>query len=101
MKSMKPNILLPAQIKVKVTREKSGSYFAELPEYDVFTEADNLSELVFNINDLVYTYFDIPRKDRGRVWYAPPLKQRKEEEFPLNPVHFKVLTEPDVQYSFA
>lgn len=98
---MSQKFLLPSQIKVKVIKEKSGNYFAELPEYGVFTEAVSLAELIFNINDLIYTYLDIPRKDRGKVWYAPPLKQRKEENFPISPVHFRVLTEPDVHYSFA
>ena len=98
---MKHKICLPSQIKVRVTQEKSGNYFAELSEYDVFTEANTLAELIFNINDLIYTYFDIPKKDRGKVWYAPPLKQRKEEKFPISPIHFKVLTEPDTRYSFA
>lgn len=92
--------LLPSKIKVKVAQEKSGVLFAELPEYDIFTEADTFNELIINVNDLVYTYFDLPKKDRSKVWYAPPLIQRKKEAFPLNPVLFKVLTEPGSNYSF-
>lgn len=97
---MGKKISLPSKIKVKVIQEKSGNYFVELPEYDAFTEASSVTELIFNVNDLIYTYFDVPKKDRGKVWYEPPLKQRKEEKFPVNPILFRALTEPDVSYSF-
>jgi len=91
---------LPSKVRVKVVREKSGNYFAELPEYDVFTEAGSVFGLIFNINDLIYTLFDIPKRDRAKVWYAPPFKQRKQEEFPVNPVLFKAFIQPNLQYDF-
>lgn len=86
---------LPSEIKVKVTLEKSGVHFAELIDYDVFTEADNPQELIFNINDLIYTFFDVPKKDRSKIWYMPKqLPVEKQERSALNPVLFHVLTQP-------
>ena len=93
-------LLLPSKIRVKVIQEKSGFLFAELPEYDVFTEANSFNELLVNVNDLVYTFFDVPQKDRGKIVYMPPLKQQKQEVFPINPISFNVLTKPGLNYSF-
>lgn len=91
---------LPSQIQVRIKKEKIGGFFAELPEYDIFTEADSLNGLIINVNDLVYTYFDLPKKDRGKIWYMPPLEQQRKEKFPVNPVLFNVLTKPGFNYSF-
>lgn len=63
------DLSLPSKIKVKIVKGKSGSYVAELPEYDIHTESDSLSGLDYMINDLIYAYFDVPRKMWGRVWY--------------------------------
>lgn len=60
---------LPSRIKVKIVRGGSGSYVAELPEYDIHTESESLSGLDYMINDLIYVYFDVPRKLWGKVWY--------------------------------
>ncbi|OGM05411.1 hypothetical protein A2125_00505 [Candidatus Woesebacteria bacterium GWB1_43_5] len=86
---------LPKQIKVKVSQNKKGGVFlAELPDYDVFTEADTFSGLIFMVNDLIYTFFDVPKKLRGKIWYSPPLKTNLELNLPMNPILFSILTFP-------
>lgn len=69
---------LPDIIKVKIKRSKSGIYLAKLPEYDIFTEADSRIELDFNINDLIYTFFDVPKQFQGKIIYRPIKYPRKE-----------------------
>ena len=60
---------LPSKIKVKIIKGSSKSYVAELPEYDIHTESESLSGLDYMINDLIYAYFDVPKKLWGKVWY--------------------------------
>ena len=60
---------LPTVIKVKVVKGKEGGYIAEMPEYDMHTESDSLSGLDYMINDLIYAYFDVPKKYWGKIWY--------------------------------
>jgi len=69
--------ILPTEIKVKIIPEKGG-YFAYLPEYDVFTEADSPLELFFNVNDLIYTFFDVPKNKQKKVHFFP---QRPSNKF--------------------
>ena len=91
---------LPSEIKVKVIVEKSGVHFAELVDYGVFTEADSPQELIFNINDLIHCFFDIPKRDRTKIWYMPKRTQiERHENFPVNPVLFHVLTNPQYRNS--
>jgi hypothetical protein len=73
---------MPRKIRVRVTKGVSGALLAELPEYDVFTEADTLFELLVQVNDLIYTYFDLPSKYRGKIIYSPPLPEKKVHEEP-------------------
>ena len=44
---------LPHVIKVRIIKGSSGVFLAELPEYDIHTEADSRSGLDFMINDLM------------------------------------------------
>ena len=69
---MKFNTLssLPEKIKIKLVKVDSG-FIAELPEYDVFTECSNPIDIILNVNDLIYTFFDIPKKLHGKIFYAP------------------------------
>jgi len=63
---------LPEQIQIKILEHTSGmAYFAELPEFDVFTEADSLEDLGAMINDLIYELFDVPKKIQHQIKYAP------------------------------
>ncbi len=68
---------LPQKIKVSVVKSNSGVLLAELPEYDVFTEADNLNHLYFQVNDLICTYFDIPKELQDEIRFVPPLSEQK------------------------
>lgn len=76
---------LPPVINVKITKTNHGKYFAEFPEYDVFTEADNREDLYYFVNDLIFTYFDIPKKYQKEVWYMPktnrPIDLTKVDNF--------------------
>lgn len=62
---------LPETIKVTITKLPKGKYLAELASYGVFTEADNSESLSDLINDLIYTYFDIPKNLQREFFYKP------------------------------
>lgn len=64
-------IKLPEKITVKVVKCEHNKFIAELPEYNVHTEADNVKELVRMVNDLIYSYFDIPEKVQKSLKYKP------------------------------
>lgn len=70
---------LPRIIKVRIIQGKSGAFIAELPEYGIHTEADSRRGLDYMINDLIYAYFDVPKKYWGKIWY-------KEKELRPEPV---------------
>ena len=65
---------LPKRIKVKINRSAKGVFLAELSEYDVFTEADNPLQFFLNVNDLIYAFFDVPKRFQGKIFYAPQPK---------------------------
>jgi len=69
---------IPEKISVLVKKGESGSLLATLPEFDVFTEADDLNHLFFQVNDLIYTYFDVPKKYQSKISFIPPIKVRQE-----------------------
>ena len=74
--STKQILQMPEKIKVVLIKGSSGSFIAELPEYNIFTEADSIGELLLSINDLLYEYFDIPKVMQGTFTYQP--KQSEE-----------------------
>lgn len=76
---MDQNILsLPHQILVKLSPgEKSGVIIAELSDYDVFTEMDSLLELDDQVNDLIYTLFEVPKEFQKAIRYEP-IRSKKE-----------------------
>ena len=70
MKKIKlPNF--PKTIKIHVFKGESGRLLAKLTDFNVFTEADDLNSLFFQVNDLIYTYFDIPKKYQDGIQYIP------------------------------
>jgi hypothetical protein len=87
---------LPPIIKAKILKTKEGTFIAELPKYDIFTEADNLLELDYNINDLIYTFFDVPKKYRGKIIYCRREKQKKVFKNINIPVAFQVYCTPEL-----
>lgn len=62
---------LPLKIKVDVFKGESGALLARLPEYDVFTQAEDLNNLLLQVNDLIYTYFDVPKKYQSDIQFVP------------------------------
>lgn len=74
---MEKGILLPSKIKIKIFRGQSGAIIAELPDYDISTEADSIWEVDDLINDLIYVYFDVPENLRKAIRYIPE-KPRQE-----------------------
>lgn len=68
---------LPERIKVNIIRGSSGVFIAELPEYDISTEADQIWDLDDLINDLIWVYFDVPQEYRKAIRYVPEV-QKKE-----------------------
>ncbi len=88
---------LPRQISVHVQKGESGALIATLEKYNSVTEANNLIELFFNVNDLIYTIFDVSKKDQESIQFIPskeaqvemlkiaesPLK-RVEKQFEVN-----------------
>ena len=71
---------LPEEIKVKVRKGNSGRYLIDLPDYDIFTEAETVKEIDFMINDLIYTYFNIPKKVPFKIYYLPLRTENKKIE---------------------
>jgi len=70
---------LPQLIKVKIISHKNGDGFcAELPEYDVFTEADTEFQLDIMINDLIFDLFSVPKKFQSKIRY---IKENSDQEF--------------------
>jgi len=68
---------LPERIKVHISKGSSGVFIAELPEYDISTEADSMWEIDDLINDLIWVYFDVPKEFRKEIRYVPE-EPRKE-----------------------
>lgn len=61
---------MPKSIKVKILKEKDGNgFYAELSEYDVFTEADSEEKLDDMINDLIYDLFSVPKEFQRVIKY--------------------------------
>jgi len=69
------DLSLPEKIRVHIVKGKSGVYIAELPEYDIHTEAECESALDFMINDLIYAYFNVPKVLWGRIIYRKLLQK--------------------------
>lgn len=74
---MEKGFLLPSKVKIRIFKGQSGIFIAELPDYDISTEADSILEVDDLINDLIYVYFDVPQNLRKNVRYIPE-KPRQE-----------------------
>lgn len=70
---------LPKKIVVKIYESGRG-YMAELPKYNVHTEASTKEELEHMINDLIYGYFSIPQKYHQIIRYVANKPVEKVEE---------------------
>ena len=97
---MDPN-KLPQKILVKIIHnKKSGVWIAELPELDLYTEADSERELDFCINDLIFSYFDTPDTVRNLIRYSPQSVRSKDSETHKSEVFLKFFS-PDARYLYS
>lgn len=67
---------LPAHIAVRIQKGDSGVLVAMLDEFNAVTEANDLNELFFNVSDLIYTIFDIPKKYQNDIQFFPTMEAR-------------------------
>jgi predicted RNase H-like HicB family nuclease len=75
MSSINKKYGLPSKIKVVVSKTPEKTYMATFPELPgCLTEADNIIDLLYQVNDAIFTYFDIERKELKNIdfLYAPP-----------------------------
>jgi len=71
---------LPNKILVSIHRGKSGAWIADLPQYDIFTEADSQIELDYFINDLIFSHFEVPDMVRKMIRYSPRPEPKEVEQ---------------------
>lgn len=69
---------IPKFLKVDVKKGQKGVLIVELPQFTIATEANDLNELFFNVNDLIYTYFDIPKKYQDKICFVPNVTAREQ-----------------------
>lgn len=71
---------LPDLIKVEIKKSVNGGYFVKIVSLEYcFTQADNAEELLLMVNDVVYSYFDVPEKLRPLMpVYFPKGEIRKK-----------------------
>lgn len=63
---------LPKELSIKILMNaNTGVFIADFVDLGAVTEADSFPELVNNIHDLVFTFFDVPAKLRKLVRYFP------------------------------
>jgi len=95
---------LPHKILVKIKKGESGKYLIELPDLDIFTEAETLPEINIQVNDLIYSYFDIPLKYQKHIQYSASIKEQtlvfKDKVIP-NSLNLNVLLSPTAFKFFA
>lgn len=85
---------MPASIKVKIMKLKAGrGLCAELPEYNVFTEADSEEKLVNMINDLIYEVFEVPKEHQYKIKYV---KENKNSKKIIEVKKLIVMSTPDI-----
>lgn len=66
---------LPNKVTVNINRAAEGCFVATFPELKgCITEAEDVVDLLYQVNDAIFTYFDIARKDLEGIdfLYAPP-----------------------------
>lgn len=88
---IQPILQLPEKIKVLLRKGSSGVFIAELPEYDISTEADSIWEIDDLINDLIWVYFDVPLEFRKEIRYVQE-KPKKEIDLRVHIVFQKFIS---------
>lgn len=85
---------MPSFIKINIMKSKIGrGLFAELPEYDVFTEADSEESLVMMINDLIYEVFEVPKEHQYKIKYV---KEHGKDQKIIGIKKLIVMSTPDI-----
>ncbi len=105
MKKLKILEQLPEELDVKLSRNpKTGIWIASIKNLDAFTEADDLMGLIYNINDLIYAFFDIPKKIQTKVWYIPPFIQEPTIQKPKSRleelIKFNIFLSPQLYHNY-
>lgn len=105
MKNLKTLEQLPKELDVKVSKNpKTGIWIAQIKNLDVFTEADDLIGLIYNVNDLIYSFFDIPKNLQHNVWYMPPYLQDITAHKPKiqldELIKFNILISPKLHHNY-
>ena len=83
---------------------RSGVFVIELPELDVFTEASSIEEIHDQVNDLIYTYFDIPKKYQGEIVYCPPKMEggiTAIRKMPIDPIQYRAFYSSSISRLYA
>lgn len=106
MKDLKTLEQLPEELDVTVSRNpETGIWLAKIKDLDIFTEADDLIGLIYNVNDLIYAFFDIPKKLQHQVWYMPPYFKETTPHKPkirLNELmKFNILISPQLHHNYS
>ncbi len=66
---------LPNRVRVWVDNTPEGSYVVTFPDLPgCMTEAKDVIDLIYQVNDAIFTYHDVARKDLKGIdfLYAPP-----------------------------
>jgi len=92
--------IVPAKVKVKVFRGKSA-WIAEIPEFDLHTEADSPIELEFMVNDLLFTFFDVPPRYRRQIRFVPEKPREAIDISDKKSLIFQKFLAPDAFRLFA
>lgn len=86
MKKLFNKYSLPKKVAVNIKKVAEGCFVATFPELKgCMTEAEDVIDLIYQVNDAIYTYYDITRKDLENIdfLYSPPpdfLKRIKDLE---------------------
>ncbi len=87
---------LPDLIKVEIKESVSGGYFVKVVSLEhCFTQADDGEELLLMVNDVIYSYFDIPEKLRPLMpVYFPKGEIKKKLQEWLKAIPLEFLNQP-------
>ena len=69
---------LPQSLVVQVKKEGS-EYHIAVPELNTFTYAEKREDIDSMVNDLIYCYFDVPKKDQREIRFIPKSPRSKKE----------------------
>ncbi len=83
IKNLKEKYNLPDSVNVEIHKGETGEYYASLPDYPgCMTIGKTMGELIENITDAVFTYFEVSRKDalQSDIIYLPHVNKYEENK---------------------